>query len=219
MPNILTTDFLSQFDDPPEDPLREGGNWFPPFLGSIPGSYILDMRKEGGDATDQYHPRVLSGYIAYSYWTPMTFSGDHVEVWGIATGGQLGAALETWRLFMWQQLYPPAGYLVYYGGGIGKGLVIRRYNGNWTYDVIASAGSFYPGYLLLRINGADIEAWAADTDPQNLALQCSAPDPNYRGPFHIGMGIEDPTVGGLAWTAFGGGVKRRTQFYRWVKGL
>lgn len=220
------TGFLSLFEDPPENPLREGGNWYPPFLGDHNfGSNVnyLDMRKEGGDATDQPHGTQLNGIIAYSYWTREQFAGDQVEVWGLPSGGQLGAALESWRLFMWSGLNNPTGYLVYIGGGLSKDTVIRKYGGG-SFEDIAGTGGGYSSALMLRINGNDIEAWAVPypqdwEDPDNWVLRTSIPDITYRGPFYIGMGIEDPTNGGLSWLAFGGGKPHRTQIYRILKAL
>lgn len=220
------TGFLSTFDDPPEDPLREGTRWLPPFLGDKnTGAILLDMRKEGGTATDKHHDAQLDGFLAYSYWTQQQFEGDNVEVWGMPVGGQLGAALETWRLFMWQQLDPPVGYLVYIGGALSKETRIRKYNGGaFSFEGLGGSGESYCDGLMLRINGQRIEVWAYNGagdifDDANWHLRCFSIDTSYRGPFYIGMGVEDPTTGGLGWTAFGGGIPNRTQIYRILPSL
>lgn len=201
-----------------EDPLDEGGHW----LRAGTDIWELDMRKTVNTlAGDQSHPTSLSGHIAGSYWTAGRFYDD-CEVWGIPVGGQLGAALETWRLFIFETPWTaPSGYLVYVGGGLSKDTVIRRYDaGDFTNLVSSTAG--YASALELRINGDDVECWACDFGhspgvPSNWYLRCSVTDTTYRGPFYVGMAIEDPSNGGLAWKGIGGGKRKRQQIYRYVK--
>lgn len=222
MANNPSTGLLSEFLDPPENPLREGGKWLPVFPNGVPGTTVTDMRKEGGQATDLPHGAVLNNHIAYSYYTLQQFEGD-AEVWGFPVGGQLGAALETWRLFMFETLDPPTGYLVYIGGGIGKDTTLRIYDGN-SFTGLGSEAHVYTNALMLRTNGPYVEVWANDTDqtfddPSKWYLRIQATDGTYRGPFYIGMGIEDPTGGGLGWDAIGGGIPHRTQIYRILSAL
>lgn len=230
MADPRTTGYLSLFKYPPEDPLREGGKWAMA-IGTVRSGDNLDMRKyqdhpgmpnELGHASDQSHGAHLSGPIGRSFYTRQRFTGD-VEVWGIPYGGQLGAALETWRLFIWSNpIWNPTGYLVYVGGGLSKDTVIRRYDGLDDYTSIASSPAGYASAMMLRINGDDVEAWRVDNgdDPDNPAnwyMACSVTDTTYRGPYYVGMAIEDPSAGGLSFTAIGGGKPIKTQIYRYVK--
>lgn len=226
MADPRTTGYISLFEPPEEDPLREDGAWAMAF-GVTPSGNDLDMRKYQeipgsglGHATNQHHGTTLSGPIGRSFWTRERFSGD-CEVWGIPYGGQLGAALETWRLFLWADpITAPKGYLVYIGGGIGKDTVIRRYDGGGAsdYTVLASDSRGYATGLCLVINGDDVEAWGSTGSPSNPAnwvMRCSATDTTYRDDLYLGMAIEDPTNGGLSFTAIGGGHRRkRQQIYR-----
>lgn len=175
-----------------------------------------------GFATDGPHGTTLSGPIARSYYTRRRFYGD-VEVWARCRGGQLGAALETWRLFLWgpNPAVGAQGYLVYVGGGLGKDTVIRRYDSTADYTVIASSGASYANGLMLRINGSAVEAWGCDFGdnelvPSNWYLRCSVNDTTYRGPYYLGIGIEDPTNGGLSFVGVGGGIPLRKQIFRHV---
>jgi hypothetical protein len=131
----------------------------------------------------------------------------------------LGAALETWRVALWSQVGSSfSGYLLYYGGGIGKGYGLRRYD-NGGFTGIGGAGGGYPERLGLRwYTGGLIEAWGMYGGV--WGLQATTSDPTYAPPFYMGIGIEDPTSGtfapSLAITCFGGGAKNRTQIYRWL---
>ena len=109
-----------------------------------------------------------------------------------------------------------AGYLMYIGGGLSKTTVIRRYAADGSFTVIASGGGSYSTGILLQTKGDVVEAWGINSGV--WTLRCSANDPTFRGPFYIGMAIEDPTNGGLGFTAFGGGVtSSRPQIYRILK--
>lgn len=201
------TGLLAEFTGPAENPLSQGGKWAQTRVTRPP------LKKEVGSVTDSIH-----GDPNYSHWTPETFVGD-VEVWGCSVGGQLGAAVETWRVFAFAGLGLASGYQVYFGGGIGKGFAIWKYTND---DFIALAGSGFPGYpsaIGMRIHDGVIEAWGAFGDPfdQNAwSIFCQASDNTYTGPFYIGLAIEDPTSGGLGFTCFGGGTPHRTQFFRWL---
>ena len=67
------------------------------------------------------------------------------------------------------------------------------------------------------VDGDNIEGWARYAGV--WALQCSVVDTTYRGNFYLGIGIEDPTAGGLSLPCFGGGRKNRTQIYRILQGV
>ena len=163
----------------------------------------------------------VQGPPNYSYWTRDAFSGDIVEAWMCTSGGQLGAAVETWRIAL--LLDDPAqfqGYLGYFGGGITKEIVIRQYDDVGTQNVIAQGalpGGAYPEMIGLRINGDAVEFWAMITG--TWALYLTVNDTTYRGAFYLVIGTEDPTGGGLSISCFGGGVKNRTQIYRVIRGL
>jgi len=205
-----STGILTLFPPPAENPLYESGRWAQLNLDRPPMQKIATGPTTGA-ATDSEH-----GNPNYSYWAQETFSTDSgpVEVWACTAGGQLGAALETWRVFLAITLGDRwSGYLAYYGGGIGKGFAIRRYDdGNAGFFGIAGSGGGYPDKLGLRINGGEVECWAEFGGV--WAMQCSASDGAYRGNFYLGIGIEDPTAGGLSFPCFGGGKPHRTQIYR-----
>jgi hypothetical protein len=201
MPDIRDTDQISTFADPPENPLSEGGNW------ATVDTYTT-LRKQAGVATYD------GGDIAFAYWTPETFSEDKIEVWGIPTGGGLGAALEDWRLALWTNTASVVGYMGAYGGGLDKVYFLWRYNGGRpTFIAIGSGpgGPDYPSAMLLRIDGNQVELWASGDFGANWVLALSATDTTYRGDFYLSLGIEDPTAGGLGWAAFGGGIEDEIQ--------
>jgi hypothetical protein len=170
--------------------------------------------------------QTVAGDPNYSHWTRQTFdsSTGEAQIWACTDGGQLGAALETWRVALWLVVGGSvSGYLAYYGGGIGKGFALRRYDGGIaSFTGIGGSGGGYPTGLGIGINGGNVECWASYGDPFNpttWALQCSATDGAYRGKFYGGIAIEDPTSGApgsLSFGCFGGGVPTRTQFFRWL---
>ncbi len=210
MAEFPLTGLLSDFEDPAENPLSESGAW------ALLTPDRAPMRKAGGEATDSAH-----GNPNYSVWVRDVFtSANGVEVWACLSGGQLGSALETWRVALWRAPYEALeGYLIYYGGGIGKGFTIRRHDGptiDDRVDIVASGGG-YPERLGLRIDGDNIEGWARYAGV--WSLQCTVVDTTYRGNFYLGIGIEDPTGGGLSMPCFGGGRKNRTQIYRILQGI
>lgn len=199
---------LTEFVGADENPLSDGGNW----AGGIDNAAPLKLISN--TATDSAH-----GAPNYSYWTRNAFrTSDRsaVEVWGCTVGGQLGAALETWRVALW--LDDPAlaiGYLGYMGGGIGKEFAIRRYDGGLTnFTDLASSFGVYMEKLGLAINGDAVELWWYGSGTWNLAL--SVDDPNHRGQFYLSLGIEDPTGGGLGFVCMGGGTVRRSRIIRYV---
>lgn len=218
MADPRTTPYLSLFPVPPtEDPLSEDGQWLKVAYTELALRKVID-----GHATDQAHGTSLSGHIAASFFTRRRFFGD-CEVWGRPYGGQLGAALETWRLFFFTDVLTdsPSGWLVYIGGGIGKNTVLRRYDAGGFTDV-ASHASGYASALLLRLVGADVEVWAVNNgqdynNPANWYQRIGYTDATYRSDLYLGMAIEDPTNGGLSWHGIGGGDHRRQQIYRYVR--
>jgi hypothetical protein len=198
------TSQLSDFLDPSENPLYENGNWAQLAPSSPP------MAKAGGSAGDSIH-----NGPNYSYWTrSVYYTPSIVEVWACTSGGQLGAALETWRVALFTTLGDERnGYLVYFGGAITKAFVIRRYD-NGAFTELIGVGNAYPQKLGMRINGDNIEAWGEYGGV--WSLQCSIVDTTYRGAFFLTIGIEDPTAGGLGMPCFGGGLKNRSQIIRYL---
>lgn len=208
MPEFPQTAELSPLDPPAENPLSEGGAWLqleiqPPL-----------QKLSTGDLTDSIH-----GDTNYSYWARDQFdSSGLVEVWACIDGGQLGAAIDSWRVLLAHSVGGDwDGYLVLLGGGILDDIVIRRYdNGVPTGLISVSGGS--PRKIGMRINGPVIEAWSAPLVGA-WSLITSVTDTTYRGQFYAGFGIEDPTGGGVTISCVGGGVPNRTQIYRVVPGL
>ena len=82
---------------------------------------------------------------------------------------------------------------------------------------MGGAGIGYPSKIGMRITGGVIEVWYANggawTNPFTVT------DGTYRGNFYAGIGVEDPTAGGLSFTCFGGGRPHRTQIYRVLPAL
>ena len=196
------TGLLSEFDPPAENPLSESGNW---------GQFFQNppMQKNASNEAGQ----TVVGPVNYSFWTPQMFTGD-AEVWACISGGQLGAALESWRVALWTTAGVKQGYLALYGGAIGKFFELRRYTDDLNFTSLAVSGGGYPDRLGLRINGTAVEVWAAYGGV--WALQLSFTDTTYRGGFYLSIGTEDPTGGGLSISCFGGGRKNRTQIFRWL---
>lgn len=209
-----TTPLLSLFEPPAEDPLSEEGKWAQTVAERPPMRKVVTFGLIGA-ATDSSH-----GDPNYSHWTRETFSSEsgHVEAWACTEGGQLGAALETWRVALWTELGANlTGYLVYYGGGIGKGYAIRNYDGGVaSFTGIAGGGGGFPQRLGIAINGDQIEAWGMYGGVWTLTA--TGTDTAHRGRFYAGIAIEDPTGGGLSMPCFGAGVPNRTQFFRWTRG-
>jgi hypothetical protein len=208
-----STGILSEFLPPAENPLYEGGLWAQTTHQREP----LQKTVTGGtgEATDSVH-----GNPNYSHWSQETFTGD-VEVWGCSGGGQLGAALESWRVTMWLDPEATVGYVTLYGGALGKGFFTRRYGGPSIDNFlgIGSSGGGYPTGLGMRINGDEVECWSSygdPFDPTTWNLQHTATDTTHRGNFYLGLSIEDPTGGGLGFGCFGGGVRHRSEFFRWL---
>lgn len=210
---MINTPYLSTFECPEENPLSEDGHWAQLTEGNPP-------LKKDGDPFCKAYPSVNSDLVSYSYWTQETFDsakGD-VQAWACIEGGQLGAALETWRVALFQNVGSPqygSGYLVYIGGAIAKNFSIRRYTSG-TFDAEVTTPSFYPERLGIRITDTDVEAWAYSAGTWQLVLTMA--DQTYRGKFYAVLGIEHPTGPGsdLTMSCFGGGVPRRTQFFRWL---
>jgi hypothetical protein len=206
---------LSLFLPPGENPLSEEGNW----AQTTPARHPMQKIDTGGGhgaATDSVH-----GDPNFSHWARDVFRTEDgiVEVWGCIAGGQLGAALETWRVALWHVLGDRIrGYLFYIGGALSKDYVIRRYDGGITnFTSIAGVGGGYPQKMGLRIDGDQVEAWIEDS-VLGWVLATSATDTTYRGTFWAGIGVEDPTGGGLSFPCFGAGVPNRPQFFRWTRG-
>lgn len=196
---------LSDFSGAAENPLSEGGNWIqtspdrPPLLKDSPNSVTNSVF---GDPN-------------YSTWVREVFYGN-AEVWACISGGQLGAALETWRVALFTQIgINVQGYLLYYGGGLSKDLVLRKYTGGFaSFTAIGSVSPPYPSSIGIRINGGNVEAWWEGGGGWTLGFTVA--DNAYRGGFYATLGIEDPTGGGLNFSCFGGGAANRSQFFRWL---
>jgi hypothetical protein len=211
MATFPVTGLITTFPGPSENPLSMGGTWTQ-LTGARP-----PLQKVGASVTNS------QAALCYSVYTQDVFyaTGDNIiEVWGCSSGGQLGAALETWRVALWQApYYLSRGYRCYYGGGIGKGFSIARIDDpTGPANGIASAGGGYPTNLGMRIDGAAIQCWASYDNGVTYALMCEGNETTYRGNFYLGLGIEEDAIGDLGFTCFGGGIKNRTQIYRIIRG-
>jgi hypothetical protein len=209
MPPFPQTGFLTPLDPPAENPLSEDGAWLqfntqPPLQKLVTGG--------NGYLTDSEH-----GETNYSYWTRRQFSSSGLlELWACITGGQLGAAVESWRVVLATSVGDSwNGYLVLFGGGIFSGYTIRRYSGG-DFTNIGGASAGFPDKLGIRIDGNDIQAWGEYGGV--WSLEASVSDTTHRGMFYLALGIEDPTGGGLSISCVGGGIPNRTQIYRLVQG-
>jgi hypothetical protein len=221
--DIRTTPLIAAFNGPVEDPLYQAGAW------DMISFYDLPLQLVGPYggvymATSRDHPTALSGYIAYSYYTRMTLPADgEWEIWACVSGGQLGAALESWRIAVWGGPYSAAGYTFLFGGGIAKFYDLRAYLGSRSsFNSLAPVvGAGYPSMMLLRrTSEGNIEGWSSDDDGANWTMRIQVPDvAPWGGRLYMALGIEDPTGGGLNFGCFGGGIPHRTQIYRILKAL
>lgn len=216
MPGPLGTQIVTDFDGPDESPLSEDGTWSQ----LSPTQYPL-ARKNNVAVISVSDP-----IVNYSYYNQqlLLITGEgRGEAWGCSEGGQLGAALETWRVFLF--LNPGtsfSGYLFYFGGALSKDFVIRRYtNGVPAADIASNPFIAYPARMALVIDGDAVQGWCSfDPFPDIWQLICQTNDTTYRGAFFAGLGLEDPTSGSstpsLGFDCFGLGVPNRQQFFRWL---
>lgn len=202
-----------------ESPLSEDGDW----TASHPDQPPMLKRGASSDPVGTPGAASVTGefVVNYSHWTRNLAFGD-AEVWACTSGGQLGAALETWRVALWTQTGGNlTGYLLYYGGGIGKGFGLRKY-GNNSFLGIGGANGGYPQRIGLKIvqETQDIQMWAMYSDVWTLmGTQDHAIEPTISlpGPYYMGIGMEEQ--GGtleLGIDCFGGGTPHRSQFFRWL---
>jgi len=184
-----------------ENPLSEGGTWSQttPARGALKRA-SNHATYAGSDPTSYSHYNVEQ----------LSTAGGSAEAWGCSSGGQLGAALETWRLGLWSTVGSGVqGYQLYFGGALSKDFVLRRYDGGITNFTQIGPGqnSDYPVKmgLVVRDDG-DIEAWATFTaTPTTWELQITTNDTTYPGPFYAGLGIEENDS--LYWTCFGASIE------------
>lgn len=242
-----TDEFINAFGPPPgpeeglvgtlsggENPLSIYGKWHGP-IGQGSPTAVKPQEQQGL----HYHggnPALNSSYdgnahssvefaVNYSYWAQEVFLSDDVEVWACTDGGQLGAALETWRVFAFNDLYFMKGYLVYFGGGIDKNLTLRWYDPSASSRGFLDIGGIpfggYPTNIGLRINGSQVEAWDSHDDGATWVKEIDVTHTGTRGGgWYIGIGTEEQ--GGtteLGIGCFGGGIPRRTQLFRWLPKL
>jgi len=202
------TPLISDFSGPAENPLSDGGRW---------ATYGRDPLQRGG--TGSIHGTVEFAVNGMYYVvSPLTFTGDTIEVWACTPAAGLGAAIETHRIAFW--LGTPDsfnGYLSAYGGGISENYFVRRYDGGaLTFTGLSETGGTTPEKLGLRITPTVVEQWAYYGSAWNLIV--SHADTTHRGsPWFAALETEEQ--GGVAevgFSCFGGGVINRTQIYRYV---
>lgn len=201
-----STGKLTEFDPPAENPLSEGGTWQQLTPERSP------LRKTGANTVTN----TTFGFPDYSVYVKEAFFGN-AEVWACPIDGQLGAALETWRISIWTEIgVDVKGYQLYHGGALSKDLVLRKYTGGiGSFTGIGGLGGVgYPDGMGLKINGNEVEAWTEVAGVWSLIF--SVTDTPGTGPFYLGLGLEDPTTGGLSFSCFGGGTRKRSQFFRWL---
>jgi len=195
---------LTTFDPPAEDPLYEDGAWGPLNAG------FAQLYKTGSNTATGDGQR-------WSIWVKEAFFGN-AEVWACAGGGQLGAALEDWRVGLFTEIGTNEydGYEVIVGGSLSKDLIVRRYtNGGFTQ--IGGLGSVgYPPLIGMSLTPSNVNVWIDTGAGWPPTPTLSIADNTYRGAMYAGIGLEDPTSGGLYFSCFGGGQPNRPQFFRWL---
>ena len=201
---------LSDFIGPDENPLSEGGNWAQSFSSRAP------LRRFGNKATTS-----STSNPNYSHWTTTFNFDDGGDVFACTQGGQLGAALETWRVTMWQTVGGTNvnGYELYMGGGLSKPFVLSKYVAGVQTVLCTTAFHGYPQMIGINLTATDVEAWSMFGG--TWGMECSGPDVAFRGDLYIGAALEDPSNGGLYMSCFGGGPPvevRRQQIYRVLRG-
>jgi len=204
MADFPTTSLLSEFVGPDENPLYENGAW-----AQYADRFPLQRFNNGAIVTEEF---AVNGM----YWTRDTYIGL-AEVWACTSGGGLGAALETWRVALWQD-DPDSkiGYLTYYGGGIGEEYVIRRYDGGGSFTGIASLDTAGPSKIGMRLTPTHVECWAYFSGQWNFIV--SAADATYRGTFFAAVEMEEQGgIGNLGMGCFGAGVINRQHIYRVIR--
>lgn len=208
-----TTDFLDDFERPPETPLSGGGNWAAAFPG-ITGELRLTTADPDGpvyDGSASNNPSSGPTALDYSYWTAETFDGNDIEIWGYPEGGEAGAALTGWRLGFFVASTVPgsgfSGYLFLRATALGDFMIIRKYSGGGFTDIGTNTGhEGYKPLLLWRRIGTSLEAWHCTTEDGSgtWTLIASASDGDYTGPWKLVIGIEDGSGAGTGWGAIGG---------------
>lgn len=198
--------FTSQLDDfswcvfPYENPISHGGAWS-----------NIDTRWNG--LRSDLHV-IRAANFSWSMWTAGPFSGSEpIEVWGETTGGQLGAAGEGWRLGIFEASSVGGsnqadGYQFGWFTALGSTTIHRRYdNGNAT-DIGAEDIniSVWNSLMLVRRDPSGYFGYYVSSDDgATWTLSAHATDLTYTGSFYIAVCAEDPTDGGVGWSAFGGG--------------
>jgi len=189
LPNF--TNELTDFVGANEDPLSDGGNWGQASTARPP------LKRQSNSATDSDH-----GEPNYSYYTTPLPDGKPQGIYACSTGGQLGVAVETWRIALYNSVGASiSGYHFMYGGGIGKGYFLWAVHGSASFSTIDTSSGPYPQKMGIIVNGSSIEGWSYNSGI--WTLRCSAIDGAYSGPMYPVLGIEDPTGGGLGFVCFG----------------
>lgn len=198
---------LTTFVGADENPLSDGGNWAQTFSSRDP------LKRLGNQARNS-----TTTNPNYSYWTS-PFDADAIdplEIFACSGGGQLGAALETWRIDLWQTVGGTSvnGYELFFGGGLSKGWELDKWVSSSGTNLDTAPYNGYPNKIGLRLNGDDVEGWANYAG--TWVMEVSATDTTFRGSLYASLAIEDPTSGGLYFDCFGGGavVRRVPQFIR-----
>lgn len=207
--DTLLTDFVGA----DENPLSDGGNWATTFTTRDP----LQRKSNTAQPSTGSNPN-------YSHWTtPFDASLiDPLEVFACSEGGQLGAALETWRINLWTTVGGTSvnGYELYFGGGLSKNWVLNKWVSSSGTNLDTAPYTGYPERIGLRLNGSEVEGWGMFASTWTLMV--SATDTEFRNDLlYASLALEDPTSAPnftLFFTCFGGGAPRRkrTQIYRWI---
>jgi len=203
------TPLLYDFSGPAENPLYMEGAWGATWGGHPP------LRKEVGyvSLTTEFTPNKSTLFREAFRADP---GEGTVEVWACTDGGQLGAALESWRVTAYPDPANLVGYELIFGGGIGKGYFLRRYDGGGSFTGLAEVGDGYPQMIGMRITPVGVEAWGYDGATWTQKL--TSGDTGHRGAFYLGLALEEQGgINELSISCFGGGVPRRTQFFRWTR--
>jgi len=205
MPDIRRTGLLDDFERAAEDPLSFGGKWDKPATDSNA------MKTRSGTGGNMIATNATDGGVCRAYWTPESFSEDELEVWGFENDIADGAG-KSLRLFFFASVGGTVstldGYILLDGfEGATHKLWLRRFTNNVTITEAVIGEPFSRQYLLLRLNGNDVEGWGS-ADGTTWTKHLSITDTTYRSGLYLGIGAQGVTsTTGPGWGSIGGGLQ------------
>lgn len=199
MPDIRQTPKLDDFQRANEYPLSFDGRWSNADPGLWPTNLHVESFRCEGDPGD-----------SVSYWTPTTINGDS-EAWG-RTGPGVDLT-EAWRIGLMTDVGGSSvidGYqlLVIADGGAASWIIREYTNGSFS-NIAVAASQPEPNddaYVLLRIDGDEVEAWFSSTNPPTTWTQIlGVTDTTYRSNLRVVIGISSDDGANPTWEEVGGG--------------